>query len=189
MRPRLAAALIAVAIAALPACSEASKVATSGASKAARTGKPAITSKPATGRAHTRFVVSFRAPQRTTGGVPGTLRRYLVSASTRPRRGCVSTAFAGVGSPRNGARVSAKLVPGGARSWCAGAYHGKVIETVTPVCAPGKLCPAFIGVIRTIGTFTFRVRGAGGSPAPGAGTNPPPTPCIPAVAGARETCG
>ena len=113
--------------------------------------------RPSTGRPTTSFVVSFTAPQgsRIAGG---TTRRYQVSANSSPHHGCVSTASQSVLAPRDGARVSAKLAPAGGRSWCTGTFHGKIIETFQPVCPPLRLCPAFIGVIRTIGTFTFHVK-------------------------------
>jgi hypothetical protein len=173
MRPKLAAALVVVAIAALPACSEGSKVTSSPASKvqAAAKGqaasgvqaapKPRITVKPTTGHPRTRFVVSFTAP---LGGRAGGYVRYVVSARTGARRGCMSSAFASVSARRSGARVGAKLVLRGG-SWCVGTYRGKIIETFEPPCPPGKLCPAFIGVIRTIGTFTFRVKTGTAAPA------------------------
>jgi hypothetical protein len=154
MRPKLAAALVAAGIAALPACSEASKVTRSRASGAQTAPRPRITVTPGTGRSRTHFVVSFTAP--LGSGKVGGYVRYVVSARTTARHGCVSSGFADVSAPRSGARVSARLL---VRSgvWCAGTYRGKIIETLQPPCPPGKLCPAFIGVIRTIGTFTFRV--------------------------------
>ncbi len=171
MRPKLAAALVVVAIAALPACSEGSRVASSQAAKvqaaaklpirAQAAPKARVTVKPRTGHPRTRFVVSFAAP---LGGRAGGHVRYLVSARARTSRGCVSTAFANVSARRSGARVGVKLVPRGG-SWCVRTYRGKIIETFEPPCPPGKLCPAFIGVIRTIGTFTFRVNARIAAPA------------------------
>jgi hypothetical protein len=52
--------------------------------------------------------------------------------------------------------VSTTLTPVGGR-WCTGTYQGRIVETVMPRCEPGKLCPAFIGILRVVGTFKFRV--------------------------------
>jgi hypothetical protein len=188
MRPKLAASLIVVGIAALPACSEASKVTTSTTSNVQAAPQPRITMKPSAGDSRTRFVVTFTAPLRTIKA--GGNVRYVVSARTTVQHGCVSSAFASVSAPRNGARVSAKLAPLGG-FWCAGTYHGKVIEAFQPVCAPGKFCPALIIVPRTIGTFTFRVKAGPGAPAPSTGSIavPGPTPCVPLTSVANATCG
>jgi hypothetical protein len=99
--------------------------------------------------------VTFTAPEQT-GLVSGTVRRYQVGAATSQQRGCVATAAKSVGASRAGARVSTTLTPVGGR-WCAGTYRGKIIETMTPRCEAGKLCPAFVGVLRVVGTFKFRV--------------------------------
>jgi hypothetical protein len=192
MRAKLAAALIVVGIAALPACSEASKVTTSRDARAQAVPKPRITMKPSTGRLRTHFVVSFTAPDRT-GKLGGSVRRYQVSARTTAHHRCVWTAFASVSARRIGERISAGLVPQGGGSWCAGTFHGRIIETLQPPCPPLELCPAFIGVIRTVGTFTFRVKADAGGSAPSRG--PAPSPCIPARYTARSparpgaTCG
>jgi hypothetical protein len=99
--------------------------------------------------------VKFTAPEKT-GTVSGATRRYQVGAATSQQQGCVASANKSVGASRAGARVSTTLTPIGGR-WCTGTYRGKIVETVTPKCAPGKVCPAFIGILRTIGTFKFRV--------------------------------
>jgi hypothetical protein len=196
MRPKLAAALIVVGIAALPACSDASKVQMSNSATAQAAPKPRITMTPSIGHSSTRFVVGFTAPDRT-GNVGGSVRRYQVSARTTAHHGhgCVSTAFASVSAPRNGARVSAKLVPEFGGSWCAGTFHGRIIETLLPPCPPLELCPAFISVIRTVGTFTFRVKADPGGAVSSPGSALSPSPCIPATYSARTparpgaTCG
>jgi hypothetical protein len=197
MRATLAASLVVVGIAALPARSEALKLGTSGfspvapaaPSPVATAAQGKITMKPSAGLAHTHFVVGFTAQQRTSGGVAGTLRRYEVTASTGARVGCQSSAFASVGARRNGEHVTAKLIPRSGGSWCAGSFHGKIIETFQPVCGPGKVCPLFIAVIRTIGTFRFRVKASAGSSTPAVGTSPRPTACVPLTDLARDTCG
>lgn len=167
MRVKLAIALAAAGIAALLAAS---------ASSAARS---RITMKPSTGRAHTHFVISFTAPQRTTGGI-GMLRSYEISAQGPTRHGCQSSAFATVGAKRNGARVSAKLIPTGRSPWCAGAFHGRIVETTRPLCGPpARLCPLYLAVVRTIGKFTFHVRASGSNNGPIVAPRPPLPPVQP----------
>jgi hypothetical protein len=178
MRPKVAASLVVLGIAILPACSAASKAGsassqstpsptTSQTSSTSSTAIPAppggttsarsarIRVSPASGHRLTHFVVKFTAPEKT-GTVSGATRRYQVGAATSQKQGCVAAANKSVGASRAGARVSTTLTPI-AGHWCTGTYKGKIVETVTPKCAAGKVCPAFIGILRTIGTFKFRV--------------------------------
>jgi hypothetical protein len=169
MRPKVAASLVVIVIAALPACSAASKVASTASKTSSTTSASGpgatqigtakgakITVKPATGHSHTHVVVTFTAPERT-GQFNGAERRYVVGANAQQRQGCVAGASKSVGASRAGARVSVTLTPVGGGGWCTGTFRGKIIETTMPRCAAGKVCPAFIGVLRTIGTFKFRV--------------------------------
>ena len=178
MRPKVAASLVVLGIAALPACSAASKAGSAGSqstggSTSSQTGSTqstpspgppggAISAKsarikvsPTSGHRHTHFAVKFTAPEKT-GTVSGATRRYQVGAATSQKQGCVATANKSVGASRAGARVSTTLTPIGGR-WCTGTYKGKIVETVMPKCGIGKVCPAYIGILRTIGTFKFRV--------------------------------
>jgi hypothetical protein len=178
MRPKVVASLVVLGIAALPACSAASKAGSttsqntagsnsSQTSSAPSTSAPAppdgpisaksarIKVNPAVGHTRTHFVVTFTAPDRT-GPVSGATRRYQVGAVTPQKQGCVATADKSVGASRAGARVSTTLTPAGGR-WCTGTYKGKIVETITPRCELGKVCPAFIGILRVVGTFRFRV--------------------------------
>ena len=145
---------------------------------ASATAKSRITMKPSTGTARTHFAIGFIAPQRTTGQI-GTLRRYEISARGPARHGCQSYGYASVGAKRNGARVSAKLVPTGTSSWCAGTFHGRIVETMRPVCGPAKACPQFIAIVRTIGTFTFHVKASGSNNGPIVNPGPPLPPVQP----------
>ena len=178
MRPKVVASLVVLGIAALPACSAASKAGSTGSQSTAgstssqtsstqSTPTPAapgapvsaksarITVSPSSGHRGTHFDVKFTAPEKT-GTVSGATRRYQVGAATSQQQGCVASANKSVGASRAGARVSTTLTPIGGR-WCTGTYKGKIVETVMPKCAAGKVCPAFIGILRTIGTFKFRV--------------------------------
>lgn len=174
MRQTFAASLVVFGIAVLPACSSAS----SSSSSASRTGttastppstgpvvgpptQPGSTAKakirvrPGTGHGHTGFLVSFIAPDRT-GQIGGALRRYQVGANIAQRQGCVAAVGNTVNASRAGARVFTRLTPVGGH-WCTGTYKGKIIETTSPRCEPGKVCPAFIGILKVVGTFKFRV--------------------------------
>jgi hypothetical protein len=178
MRPKVVASLVVLGIAALPACSAASKAGSSGSqgstgstpsqtNSTQPTATPAppggtisdksarITVSPASGHRHTHFAVTFTAPEET-GTVSGATRRYEVGAATSQKQRCVATANKAVGASRAGARVTTTLTPIGGR-WCTGTYRGKIVETVMPKCGIGKVCPAYIGILRTIGTFKFRV--------------------------------
>jgi hypothetical protein len=119
---------------------------------------PPVTVKPAFGGTKTRFVVSFRAPDRT--GLVGTiLRRYQVNAAGPAQSRCVADPFAAAPPSRKGALVKLVLDPaklGGA--WCVGTYHGRVEEIQTPLCPPLKVCPAYFVLVRTVGKFTFHVK-------------------------------
>jgi hypothetical protein len=99
--------------------------------------------------------VSFIAPDRT-GQIGGAVRRYQVGANIAQRQGCVASAGNTVGASRAGARVFTRLIPAGGH-WCTGTYKGKIIETTSPHCEPGKACPAFVGILKVVGTFKFRV--------------------------------
>jgi len=114
-----------------------------------------ITVKPETGSTHTKFVVSFIAPESTS--TASTNRSYEVSASRSPRKGCLSSVLQPVDSAIAGKRVRVTLAPGSSRSWCAGPYKGVVKETVRPNCSAGTVCPQYIAIL-TVGTFAFRVR-------------------------------
>jgi hypothetical protein len=183
MRTKVVASLVVLGIAALPACSAASdagsamsntstsrsntsatgpqtsstrSTAGSGSTPvgAARSARIRVT--PATGQRHAHFVVAFTAPERT-GTFSGAIRRYQVGAATQQGQACVSNAAKSVGASSAGARVSVTLTPVGGSAWCTGTYKGRIIETTMPRCAPGKVCPAFIGVLHVVGTFRFRV--------------------------------
>ena len=114
-----------------------------------------VTVRPAVGAPHTHFRVGFRVPD-STGPSGSTVRSYEVSAAGPAGPDCASSASASVGSAQAGERVHATLTPGSEASWCAGAFSGRVEETITPVCGYRQLCPAYIAT-RTIGRFTFRV--------------------------------
>ena len=134
-----------------------------------------ITVKPSTGQARTHFVIGFTAPQKTTGEI-GTLRQYEISAGGPARHGCQSFVYATVGAKRDGARVSTELIPTGSSPWCAGTFHGRIVETMRPVCDPAKACPEFIAIVRTIGKFSFHVKASRSNNGPIVAPGPPLAP-------------
>jgi hypothetical protein len=124
---------------------------------------------PSAGAPTSKFVVSFRAPDRT-GRYGFSERRYELSASVSTnRRGCIPIAEEQLpGAPAH-AHVRVTLDPrhfGG--RWCSGEFHGQVEEIQAPVCPQGRLCPAFVLLLGTIGKFKFKVR-----PPPGPHATPP----------------
>jgi hypothetical protein len=174
MRPKVVASLVVLGIAALPACSAASKAGSSDSgSTSPQTNSTRSTTSPTapgstinaksarirvnpgSGHRRTHFSVTFTAPDRT-GTISGATRRYQVGAATPQKHGCVATANKSVGALHAGARVGTTLTPVGGR-WCTGIYKGRIVETTMPRCEPGKLCPAFIGILRVVATFKFRV--------------------------------
>jgi hypothetical protein len=147
MTRKLVLSLAVLAIAAVPALAS-----TSG------TGTARITVKPAVGSRTTRFVLSFRAPQRT-GRLGSSERQYILSASGPAGAGtCVSSMSMPLPASRARALARAVLNPathGG--SWCRGVFHGQIDEIEAPVCAKAELCPAFVLLRGTIGRFEFHV--------------------------------
>jgi hypothetical protein len=76
-----------------------------------------------------------------------------------------------LGKARKGARVKLVLAPraGSGGGWCAGQWHGKVVQSVAIRCTPtpARACPQLVVAPQTIATFRFRVKPA---------TTPPPAP-------------
>jgi len=116
-----------------------------------------VTVKPSRGVGHTRFAVSFRAPDQT-GTTRAAIRHYQLSAGGRSGRRCGSSLSALVPDSRQGQRVRVTLAPPGPfRVWCKGRYTGTLEETYRPVCPEGKLCPMYVAM-SVVGRFSFRVR-------------------------------
>jgi hypothetical protein len=129
---------------------------------------------PAIGSPETSFLLSFRAPERT--GRYGSSQRHdtLTAAAQAPSRGCIAAVDLRLPDARAGALIRVRLAPrhlGG--RWCTGTYRGGIAELQTPVCAPGKACPAFILLRGVLGRFSLSVRG--GPPAPANGDTTPPS--------------
>lgn len=111
------------------------------------------------GGSATIFVVSFSAPART--GVVGSirLRDLLTAAPVSAGARCIGQINVPAPDARRGQRVRVRLTPktlGG--SWCAGTYHGKVVELQSAVCPRGTACPAYVRLVATVGHFSLTVR-------------------------------
>lgn len=123
-----------------------------GVSQAARAAPSRVTVAPKLGSPTARFTVTFRAPD----GVGRNGDLYDVHVSGPSRRGCGGGGGVGVTSARAGQLVHAKLGPEGGR-WCRGTFQG-VVDEAREECTGDRLCPPLLVVLRTVGTFTFRVR-------------------------------
>jgi hypothetical protein len=114
---------------------------------------------PSAGAPASKFVVSFRTPDRT-GRYGSSERRYELSASVSTSgRGCITNVNEQLPAAPAHARVRVTLNPrhfGG--KWCKGEFHGQVEEILAPVCPQGRLCPAFVLLLGTIGKFRFEVK-------------------------------
>jgi hypothetical protein len=121
---------------------------------AAQSDPPTPTVKPGAGGPHTKFVVSFKAPQSTGRSV-----RYVVSAHMRSHpRHCISASSAEVTNASAGSIVHVPLNPRAGRGhWCRGVFNGEVMERFTDPCPPLELCPALVIRPQSLGSFTFRV--------------------------------
>jgi hypothetical protein len=139
---------VGLGIASVPACSS-----------GRTTHAPAVQVSPVAGTPTTRFVVSFRGPDKT-GAADGQVRRYDVTATgPQGEQGCQGGTTTVPAPTRAHAHVRATLKPG-PRGWCVGAYHGSVVETMRPQCDPHLACPQYIVLVRNVGHFNFRVRAA-----------------------------
>ena len=116
----------------------------------------AITVAPIGGTPRTKFVVRFRAPSRT--GRFGALTRSLNVVANGPTgRGCMANVDVAVPSSGRGARVTARLDPGGGNRWCKGSYSGTIEQIDAPPCRFNQVCITTHDRVKTIGHFSFRV--------------------------------
>ena len=138
-----------------------------------------VTVKPGSGTAQTHFAVSFRIPVAT--GTSGSVVRTDTLSVSGPRgTHCQSSLTRVLRPARKGKRVTLTLRPGKGRGgWCAGRWHGKVVQSEVLRCIPTgtHVCPALVVAPRTIARFTFRVK-ATAAPSP-----PAPAGDVPKFAG------
>jgi hypothetical protein len=112
---------------------------------------------PGSGHPTTTFSLRFIAPA-LTRTEPRSRIGFAVSLLTPAATSCIGTRSLQAPAAKEGDPVSVTLDParlGG--TWCTGVHRVRVIETESPVCHAGTMCPEFVRVIRTVGTATFRV--------------------------------
>lgn len=148
MRRRLAACIAMIAVAGIPAVSDAAQP--------NRTPMLHVSVKPATGSTHARFAISFRAAA-TTGAVAVGRRVYSITARGPSGGGCQSSATVQAPPSKAGTNLRVVLSPRRSRSWCTGTYHGTVWDIITVRCGPVDACPASLPASSMIGKFTFHV--------------------------------
>ena len=140
-----------------------------------------VTVKPGTGTPQTRFAFSFRVP--VAIGTSGSLVRSDTLSASGPRGAhCQSGVTKTVGPAKRGKRVKLTMRPAKGRGgWCAGEWHGTVLQHSFVRCNPSpvRACPDLVIAPRVIATFSFRVKPAathGGpllpSPSPSPGDVP-----------------
>jgi hypothetical protein len=116
---------------------------------------------PGTGGTRTTFRLSFRS-QVQTGQAGSMQRAETVEIHGTRHPGCVWSGQMAVPAAVTQQLVRVSLTPGtmgsaAVRTWCAGIFHGSIVQTEHFLCAPPHLCPAIEIRPQTIATFTFKV--------------------------------
>jgi hypothetical protein len=116
---------------------------------------------PGSGGPRTTFKLSFRSPAQT--GQVGSMRRaQTVEIQGTHHLGCAWSGQTAVPTAVTQELIRVSLTPGklhaGAKSWCAGTFHGSVVQTEHLVCTPPQLCPMIEIRPQTIALFTFTVK-------------------------------
>jgi hypothetical protein len=123
---------------------------------------------PGSGGPRTHFTFRFRVPV-ATGTFGLVIRRDTLSVTGPRAAGCVSNASAVLRTARKGSRARLSIAPGAPSrgGWCAGLWHGTVVQSEVGRCRPGPpiVCPDPLLAPRTIARFRFRVKPAT-TPAP-----------------------
>jgi hypothetical protein len=175
MRWALATALLVVAVAA-------------GSATAAGLGQTTrVTVKPGSGTPQTRFVFRFRVPV-ATGRFGSLVRTDTFSVSGPSAARCQSRVTRTLRPAKTGKRIKLTLAPARGRGgWCAGQWHGTVVQSDLIRCSPppARVCPDLVVAPRVIATFRFHVK-AVATPSPPA----PPAGDVPTFAGliSATTC-
>ena len=132
---------------------------------------------PGSGGPRTHFTFRFRVPV-ATGTFGSVIRRDTLSVSGPRVAGCVSRASATLRKARKGSRARLAIGPGAVSrgGWCAGLWHGTVVQTEVLRCKPipALVCPQLVVAPRTLARFRFRVKPATmpAPPAPSPGDVP-----------------
>jgi hypothetical protein len=172
MRRKALAALIRLAVAAVPVISlagcggsasnhpSASESTTS--ARSSGSASSGLTVSPRTGGQMTTFTLSLTAPTSSRNLAHVRIGYTLSVTGPAGQGGCIAARSVGVPSASKGTPVSIALNP--ARlgdNWCVGTYTARAVEIESPICAPGTMCPAFIRVVGAVGEATFRVLRSG----------------------------
>jgi hypothetical protein len=127
-----------------------------------------VTVKPGSGTPQTHFALSFRVPEAT--GRSGSVVRTDTLTVRGPRgSGCQSRVTRALRPARKSKRVTITLRPATGRGgWCAGRWHGTVVQSEILRCTPTGMhvCPELVVAPRTIARFTYRVKPAASHPTP-----------------------
>ena len=149
-----------------------------------------VTVKPGTGTPQTRFAFSFRVP--VAIGTSGSLVRSDTLSASGPRGAlCQSGVTRAVGTAKQGTRVKLTMRPAKGRGgWCAGKWHGTVLQQSFVRCNPSpvRACPDLVIAPRVIATFTFRVKPAAthGAPPPSPSPSPGDVPTFGGIVSAAR---
>jgi hypothetical protein len=116
---------------------------------------------PGSGGPRTTFKLSFHSPTQT--GQAGAMRRaQTVEIHGTHHLGCAWSGQTAVPAAVAQQLMHVSLTPGklhtGARTWCAGTFHGSVVQTARLMCTPPQLCPLIEIRPQTIAQFTFTVK-------------------------------
>jgi hypothetical protein len=145
-----------------------------------------VTVKPGSGTPQTHFALHFRIPV-ATGRFGTVVRTDTVSVTGPGGAHCQSAVRRTLRPAKKGKRVTVTLRPGKGRGgWCAGQWHGTVLQSVAIRCnpTPAAACPQLVVAPQTIATFRFRVKPAASH------TPPAPASDVPTFAGlvSATTC-
>jgi hypothetical protein len=126
---------------------------------------PSVTVTPTVGGPETTFVFSYITPDGlghrhdlvTHADIRGETTGTGGAKDADCRASFVVGVPSGVPDTPAGRRVSARARPG--VGWCAGTYHGEVVETRHQGCAtsPGSCTPRVRVSVTTLARFSFRV--------------------------------
>lgn len=119
-----------------------------------------VTVKPGSGTPQTRFAFSFRVPV-ATGTFGSLVRTDTFSISGPSAARCQQRLTRTLRPAKKGKRMTLRLGPAKGRGgWCAGQWHGTVVQSEDFRCTPGpaRVCPGLVVAPRVIASFRFRVK-------------------------------
>lgn len=139
----------------------------SGAARPAGSSTTAVHVRPATGGIHTTFRLRFAIPAAT--GTSGSVRRTDSLVVSGPaRKGCDGASEVTLGAAPAHHTFHIALAPNAAGGhWCTGTFHGRLMETLSPVCPPpvstrgSVMCPLYAVAPKVLARFRFKVTRTG----------------------------